>query len=242
MNILLPLILIASGAGFVAAYISSGDSPPDHEPDLPPMPGSTGYKRVDAILPLLKQASSSSGIPLGLLVGWVAKESGGKLDEVTSLDERGYFQLMPDESKSLGLDHQRLSVDPVYSINGGLALIGRYMGESDSLGVAPKGSTYYYLLTKLGHSVGSGESRQLANAAKNAGQAGSWDSFEQFSRSGAVKVKHSPDKWFKFVSDVYHVGAPFGFGSGNTVISGLEGPAFTDIPDPLALLPKYRKV
>jgi len=42
------------------------------------IPTKTGKKRVDEILGKLQAAASASGIPLGLLVGWVIKESGGK--------------------------------------------------------------------------------------------------------------------------------------------------------------------
>ncbi|MGH8276567.1 MAG: hypothetical protein ACRETH_07710, partial [Steroidobacteraceae bacterium] len=65
-------------------------------------------------------------VPLGLAVGWIEVESGGRMSEVTSLDERGFFQLMPDESKDMAIDHQRLSTDALYSLSSGFKLIDYY--------------------------------------------------------------------------------------------------------------------
>lgn len=239
---LLPLLLILAGISAAGAAIiatADWDTVPDHPPDVPVgTPGSTGWKRVDAILPELKKASASSGYPLGLLVAWIGKESGGRLDEVTRLDERGYFQLIPDESRALGLDHQRLSVDPVYSINAGLLLIGRYAKEADALALFPRGSSAYWRLVKLGHTVGSGDTRKLVDAAKAAGAGSSWEAFEQFALSGAAHTKHSPAKWFPFLAALYRAGQPFGFGSesGQTLVGA--GGVFDDILDPLDALPR----
>jgi hypothetical protein len=242
---ILPIILLlGAAAATIALLVTRGDTPPVHDPDLPMVPGSTRYRRVDAILGLLKQAAAESGIPLGVLVGWIAKESGGKLKEVTKLDERGYFQLMPDESKSLGLDHARLSTDSVYSINAGLLAIGQRMREADALGIAPRGSSYYWRLVKLGHTMGAGDTKKLANAAKAAGQAGSWSDFERFALSGAVHTKHSPAKWFPFIDELYRVGAPFGFGTdaGTFVVgAAIPGTGYTDIPDPLNLIRRRKR-
>jgi hypothetical protein len=242
---LVPILLIlGGGAALLAFALSSSERPvPVNEPDLPPAPGSTRYKRVDAILDLLKQAAGASGIPLGVLVGWIAKESGGKLAVHpqpgagdTKLDERGLFQLMPAESKMLGFDHQRLSTDPVYSINAGLALIGHYMGEADKLGVAQHGSNYYWRLVKLLHTMGSGAVDKIIAAAKADGAVASWEALEEYATSHDAELlhatKHSPVKWFPFVDEVYATGAPFGFGAATTLV----GASFPDIIDPLDCL------
>lgn len=246
MPIIIPLLLLGGGAALLFVALSkSNDDPPVHEPDLPSAPaGQTRWKFVNAILPLLQQAAASSGIPLGVLVGWIAKESGGKLavhpqpgPGDTKYDERGYFQLMPDESKQLGLDHQRLSTDPTYSINGGLALIGHYMGDVNRLGVAQEGTSYYWRLVKLVHSMGDAAVRTIVDAAKADGSAGSWEALEEYAVAHNSdflhSTKHSPSKWFPFVDEVYSVGAPFGFGAATTVVGG---PAFDDIIDPLDCL------
>ncbi|MES2179837.1 MAG: transglycosylase SLT domain-containing protein [Gemmatimonadota bacterium] len=247
MPVLIPLVIfVGAGAGvLIALALASTDRPvPVHEPDLPPsapppvgFPTSTGYKLVDKILPMLKQAADSSKVPLGVLVGWIAKESGGRLGEVTKLDERGLFQLMPSESKSLGLDHQRLSTDATYSINGGLALIGQYMKLVNVLDVAPKGSEYFWRLVKLAHTMGSGATKKIVAMAQDAGEARTWARLEAYALAHESEilhaVKHSPTKWFPFVDKVYAVGAPFGFGSQDTIVGG---EIFRDIIDPLDCL------
>ncbi|HKW48697.1 MAG TPA: transglycosylase SLT domain-containing protein, partial [Gemmatimonadaceae bacterium] len=242
-------LLIAGGAAALLLLALSGEdrAVPVNEPDLPATPGSTRYRRVDAILPQLQTAAAQSGVPLGLLVGWIARESGGKLATKpqpgpgdTKLDERGYFQLMPAESAALGFDHQKLSTDPTYSINAGLALIGKYMGEVDKLGVAPKGSTYYWLLVKLAHTMGTGAMKKIVAAAQSQGAAKSWPDLRGYAlahdRELLSATKHSPAKWFPFVDDVYQTGAAFGFGQAAAVVGG--GPVFKDIPDPLDCLLK----
>jgi Transglycosylase SLT domain len=185
-------------------------------PDETPTPGKTGYKRIDAILGALKAAASAAGIPLGLMVGWIAKESGGKLSDTTSLDERGYFQLMPAESKSLGLDHQRLSTDSDYSIQAGVDIINYYRKSVDALGVASSGSSYYWRLVKLAHSMGAGQMKKVVNAANAAGSADSWSDLESFAEGMKINGPQ-PKKWFPFVDSVYQIGAPFGFGSESSV-------------------------
>lgn len=242
-----PLLILGGSLAVLFAVLSAGDDGPvpDHQPDIAvPPPGSTGYKLVDAIMGDLKDAASASGIPLGLLVGWIAKESGGKLGEVTKLDERGYFQLMPDESKSLGLDHQRLSTDPVYSINAGLLLIGKYMKVAQALGVAPVGSSYFWKLVKLAHTMGTGAMNKIVGAAAAANLAGSWSTLEGYALANNDELlrttKHSPAKWFPLVDAVYKVGAPFGFGNDQQTVVGDDGVLHLDIVDPLEVFNQRR--
>lgn len=246
---MIPVLFLLLGGGVLLFLAVKPDDRevPVHEPDAPAMPGSTGYKRVDAILDSLRHAADVSGIPLGLLVGWIARESGGKLATHpqpgpgdTKYDERGYFQLMPAESKALGLDHQRLSVDPEYSILGGIKLIQEYMRDVDAMGVAPRGSAYYWRLVKLCHTMGSGAAKKIVAAAKAEGKAQNWDALEAYALDHDAELlhatKHSPAKWFPLVDKVYAVGAPFGFGATVAVVGG--GPAFTDIIDPIECIPR----
>lgn len=246
MPVLIPVILVGLGVGalVMVALASSDRDVPVHNPDLPPnapppsgFPRSTGYKLVDKILPLLKQASDSSGVPLGLLVGWIAKESGGKIESTTKYGEVGLFQLMPDEYKKLGLDPALLASDPTYSINGGLALIASYMGEVNKLGVAQQGTAYFWRLVKLFHTMGSGAAKQIVAAAQGAGEARTWARLEAYALANEAELlhatKHSPTKWFPFVDKIADIGTPFGFGSQDTIVGGA---LFADIPDPLNCL------
>lgn len=250
MPIVIPLLLVAAGiAGIVILVTTKDDRPvPDNPPDLPDAPlGQTRWKLVNKILPQLQQAAQSSKVPLGLLVGWIAKESGGRLSDTTRLDERGLFQLHPKESEALGIDHQRLSTDLVYSINAGLALIGKYMGAVDKLGIARKGTEYYWRLVKLMHTMGSGAVLKIINAAEAANSVGSWDALKNYAIVHDVDLlrstKHSPKKWFPLVDAVFDVGAQFGVGTPETMVAGFGsnyvvpgGKVFEDIPDPLDCL------
>lgn len=258
MPLVIPILLLSAGVGVVImlALASTERAVPVHEPDdvvepqvarakgydsrwgVDPRSGKVKiYKLVDKILPQLTQASASSGVPLGVLVGWICKESGGKLGEVTRLDERGLFQIMAGESKTLGLDHQRLSTDLNYSINGGLALIGRYMGLANSLNVAPQGSEYFWRLVKLLHTMGSGAIKKIVEMAKVAGEVRTWQRLEDYALSHEKEifkvVKHSPSKWFPLVDEVVRVGKPFGFGNSDMIVGG---EVFADIVDPLDAL------
>ena len=237
---LLPAILIVLGgiALIALAFAKDNRALPVHEPDLPPgAPGQTRYMKINAIMPQLQQAAQTSGVPLGLLIGWVAKESGGRLDEVTKMDERGLFQLHPAESKALGIDHQRLSTDLVYSINAGLMLIAKYMKLVDGLAVAPRGSQYYWWLVKFNHSIGSGATKKIVEAAKAAGKARTLDALRTYAMDHESElfraVKHSPTKWAGLTDAVMVVGQPFGFGDAGTV---LVGALFDDLVDPLDCL------
>lgn len=249
---LVPIVVVAAVA--TVAYLASDHGRPDrpdYQPDepMPPAlpgtaPSSTGYKNVDKILDDLKKASESSRIPLGLLVGWVAKESNGRLavhpqpgPGDTKLDERGYFQLTPAESKAIGFDHKRLSTDSIYSINAGLAIIGKYMGVVERLGVAPNGTSYFWKMVKLTHSMGSGQTSKIVGKAKAEGKATSWDVLETYATNLPIGGSQ-PKKWMPFVDAVAKIGAPFGgFVDGQTVVGfGEPEIPYPDIPDPLDVI------
>lgn len=193
-------------------------------------PGKTKWRGVNAILDKLRALAEQTGIPLGLLVGWIGDESGGKLATKTqpgpgdtSLDERGYFQLTPDESRMLGIDHERLSTDVDYSLDAGIKLVRHYQSVVNDLmtGVTSAGTAFYWRMVKLAHSVGSGQIKKIVNMAKAAGQAGSWEELESFALDLSIKGPQ-PKKWFPFVDKVYAAGRPFGFGSEPAAVVGLS--------------------
>ena len=246
-----PLLLLGAGAAtLITLALASYDGPvPDHKPDAPPTPGKTGYRLVDAIMPQLQKAASDSGLPLGLLVSWIAVESGGKLAEAPKPlkgerdSERGLFQLTPSESDRLNLDHAKLSTDLNYSILGGLLAIKQlYMPAASAFGLAAPGSTYENLLTKLIHTVGAGGAKKYVDAAKAAGAVSSWDDFEDYCLAHDAELlsssHHSPRKWFGLLDKMAKIGEPFGMGTGSMASTAIVGglAEFADIVDPLDAL------
>lgn len=219
---------------FTADVHTLKDLPPDYSP---PPPGKTGHHFVDALLPKLREMASNSNIPLGLLVGWIVKESGGKLAKYpqpgpgdTSMDERGYFQLTPDESQKLGLDHQRLSTDSDYSLAAGPLRIRECEAATRALNVpaAQPGTAFYWLLVKLQHTVGSGQTKKWVEGAKAAGKADSWGAFEAYVLGERWRGPQ-PKKWFPFMDDLYRVGKPFGFGDASSIGPAVAGVVSTGL-------------
>jgi hypothetical protein len=121
---------------------------------------------------------------------------------------------MPAESQAIGVDHQRLSTDSDYSLDAGVKLIRKYQSTVNSFDLlgAPAGSTYYWKLVKLAHSMGSGQTKKVVTRAKESGQAGSWDQLERFALGLSINGPQ-PKKWFPFIDLIARVGAPFGFGN-----------------------------
>ncbi len=167
----------------------------------------------------IEKLCATYGVPYGVALGWIQVESGGRLGETTSLDERGYFQLLPDESTEIGVDHQRLSIDSDYSLEAGFKLINyyakvvRFRARVCNVSLA-EGSEFFWRLVKLGHSMGGGSLSVMLRDAAAANAASSWDSFSAFLRAHDAdylhRLKHSPVKWLSLIDRMFAIGRPYG--------------------------------
>jgi peptidoglycan hydrolase-like protein with peptidoglycan-binding domain len=159
------------------ALVKAGATSPPPVRRLPC--GPTDVKSV--LLPLLNRYRGD--IPVEYLLGWITVESGGKLGDLTKLCERGYFQVHPEESQDLKLDHDRLSTDPAYSVMGGIKLVQMYRAGIDRL--APqyglnKGGDLFWGLVKLRHWIPSAAIRILMRMQKHGVPVITWDSVRQY--------------------------------------------------------------
>lgn len=138
---------------------------------------------VEALRGRANKYAATTGIPVDLQLAWVSTESQGKLDEVTKLNERGYFQIMGphtdggkaatlaqvEAGRVLGLTiadtgkdqndppgAARLSIDADFSYQQGIRLIQAYRRNADKA-AAQFGISWtdgdLWRLTKLYHNA-----------------------------------------------------------------------------------------
>jgi hypothetical protein len=126
-------------------------------------------------------------IPLDFLLGWIATESGGFIDVVTHLDERGFFQIMRSESAMLTLDHARLSTDPEYSVGAGIQLVRFYANvvRTRYPWFSP-GTELFWRTVKLLHAMGMGAAAALLASMRQSNVPMTWDAIKRH------EVTHGP--------------------------------------------------
>ncbi len=174
---------------------------------------------ITRLRPQMETLGAAWLVPIGVAIGWIQCESGGRMGETTSLDERGLFQLHPDESRDLGIDHRRLSTDEIYSLASGYKLVDYYRSATRRVlqncgAFIPAGTEYHWRLVKLGHSGGLGSLSKWMNAAAKAACVSSWDELRAYLTANDADLlhstKHSPAKWVGLVDKVFTIGQPYG--------------------------------
>jgi hypothetical protein len=142
-------------------------------------------QRMAQLVPLLDRHRGD--IPLPFLLGWIAVESDGRIDVVTSLNERGFFQIHPDESNDRHFDHDRLTTDAEYSVRAGIANVRYYANLARKrFPSIPVGSELFWRVVKLQHALGSPLTRRLLDGMRASGIPLSWDAIKQY------EVTHGP--------------------------------------------------
>jgi len=147
-------------------------------PPARPAPARTAWVRE--LVPLLERYRGD--IPLDFLIGWVAVENGAKFNgrDRSQLNERGYFQIHPDESKRIGVpDHTRLSFDREYSIKWGIKYVQSNMKRVQQLGFR-YGTDLFWAMVKLWHWLPKGVLTILEHMKRSGFRASNWEEFKEY--------------------------------------------------------------
>ncbi|MGH8549558.1 MAG: peptidoglycan-binding domain-containing protein [Methylococcales bacterium] len=150
---------------------SKGASPPPAVKQLPCSP-----TKAETLIAILNKHRGN--IPLHILLGWMEIESGRQIGSITSLCERGYSQIKPDEAQDRGIkNHQLLSYDEDHSVQGGIKLINYFIARTNLLvtkyGLPNQGDVYWRVV-KLHHWIPSGPEKMLADMQAHGVKPSSW--------------------------------------------------------------------
>jgi hypothetical protein len=169
-------------------------------------------RRWALLVPILDRYRGE--IPLMFLLGWLAVESDGRIDVVTSLDERGFFQIHPAESADARppIQHRRLSIDPEYSVQAGVQLVRRYADLARRrFPWIPAGSELFWRVVKLQHAMGSPLAQQMLNRMHAQGTATTWDAIKRYELAEGPKLHRllaiEPGRFGRNVDRVFERGA-----------------------------------
>jgi hypothetical protein len=165
---------------------------------------------------LLPQLNNNRGLPLDLLIGWIATESGGNIASTTNLDERGFFQLGVGESKTLGLDHKRLSTDAAFSIQAGIKLADFYARHTETRLRLQRGTDLFWRVVRLMHASGMGDATNLIEHMTKQGSApATWDDVRKYAAANGAKLvgagvlKLHPTRFIAQVDETFDLGTKF---------------------------------
>ncbi len=163
--------------------------------------GRTSFKQsskaswLQTLLPLLNRHRGN--IPLDFLLGWIAVESNGRIGELTKLNERGYFQIHPGESKTLRLNHVRLSTDPDYSVKSGIQLIQHYGKVVQNQYKIPYGTDLFWHIVKLRHWLPGGVKVILKDMRELGVKPTTWEKFKQHVVKNRERIRQRITREYK---------------------------------------------
>jgi Penicillin-insensitive murein endopeptidase len=169
--------MLRSSAGGVG---TRGTAPVGPRPAAAPVawrPSAADVQRFRGLLPLIEKYRGD--MPLPFVLGWIYVESGGRIGSLTSLDERGFFQLHPGESKILKADHRRLSTDSDYSMRMGIELMKHRFKGAEKLGFQ-RDTQLFWRIVKFLHWAPAAVAVILQEMRKAGIAPTSWDAIKGF--------------------------------------------------------------
>jgi hypothetical protein len=149
-------------------------------------------KQMADMLPAID--ANRGSIPREVILAWIKRESDGDNTEVSKLDERGYFQISPAESNTLGFSHDAISGSSFwskwYSVRCGIALINAYAGKVRAFRFT-ESNPIFWRLVKLWHGASGVASDILKYVRRKVPSSNQW-SWEDLRRYMLV------DEWSGF--------------------------------------------